>query len=75
MDEQAKAILAKGGKVFLNAAGKVVKGKEVAMHFLAVFWKTSWFKIKPPHVTGMLIQGKSPAFKEFPTTFHSDLQW
>jgi hypothetical protein len=53
----------------------VVKGKEVAMHFLPVFWNTSWFKMKPPHVTGMLIQEESLAFKEFPTSFHSDLQW
>ncbi len=64
-----------GGKVFLNASGKVVKGKEVEMHFLPVFWNTSWFKMRPPHVTGMLIQDKSPAFNDFPTSFHSDLQW
>ena len=75
LDEKAKEVLNKGGKVFLNASGKVVKGKEVAMHFLPVFWNTSWFKMKPPHVTGMLIQDKSPAFKDFPTSFYSDLQW
>lgn len=74
-DDKAKEVLNKGGKVFLNAAGKVVKGKEVAMHFLPVFWNTSWFKMRPPHVTGMLIQDKSPAFLNFPTSFHSDLQW
>ena len=75
LDEKAKDILDKGGKVFLNASGKVVKGKEVAMHFLPVFWNTSWFKMRPPHVTGMLIQAKSPAFAKFPTDYHSDLQW
>ncbi|MEL1240769.1 exo-beta-1,4-galactosidase [Flavobacterium flavipallidum] len=75
LDEKAKAVLAKGGKVFLNVAGKVVKGKEVAMNFLPVFWNTSWFKMRPPHVTGMLIQDKSPAFKNFPTNYYSDLQW
>ncbi|WP_207427407.1 sugar-binding domain-containing protein [Pedobacter sp. SYSU D00535] len=75
LDDKAKAILNKGGKVFLNAAGKVIKGKEVAMHFLPVFWNTSWFKMRPPHVTGMLIQEDSPAFADFPTDFHSDLQW
>jgi hypothetical protein len=74
-DEKAKAVLDKGGKVFLNVAGQVVKGKEVIMHFLPVFWNTSWFKMRPPHVTGMLIQDKSPAFAAFPTSYHSDLQW
>ncbi len=75
LDEKAKEVLDNGGKVFLNASGKVVKGKEVEMHFLPVFWNTSWFKMRPPHVTGMLIQDKSPAFSNFPTSFHSDLQW
>ncbi len=75
LDAQAEAVLKKGGKVFLNASGKVVKGKEVEMHFLPVFWNTSWFKMRPPHVTGMLIQEKSQAFADFPTSFHSDLQW
>ncbi len=75
LDEKAKAVLNRGGKVFLNAAGKVVKGKEVAMHFLPVFWNTSWFQMKPPHVTGLLIQDKSPAFANFPTAYHSDIQW
>jgi len=75
LDNKAKEVLNKGGKVFLNASGKVIKGKEVAMHFLPVFWNTSWFKMKPPHVTGMLIQNESPAFEDFPTSYHSDLQW
>ena len=59
----------------MNASGKIIKGKEVEMHFLPVFWNTSWFKMRPPHVTGMLIQDQSPAFANFPTRFHSDLQW
>jgi hypothetical protein len=75
LDAKAKEVLQNGGKVFLNASGKVIKGKEVEMHFLPVFWNTSWFKMRPPHVTGMLIQEKSPAFAKFPTSFHSDLQW
>ncbi|MEO8254215.1 MAG: sugar-binding domain-containing protein [Flavobacterium sp.] len=75
LDAKAKEVLNNGGKVFLNASGKVVKGKEVEMYFLPVFWNTSWFKMRPPHVTGMLIQDKSPAFADFPTSFHSDFQW
>ncbi|MCC2599007.1 sugar-binding domain-containing protein [Sphingobacterium sp. FBM7-1] len=75
LDEQAETVLKNGGKVFLNASGKIVKGKEIEMHFLPVFWNTSWFKMRPPHVTGMLIQDESLAFADFPTSFHSDLQW
>ncbi|WP_230392557.1 sugar-binding domain-containing protein [Flavobacterium sp. LC2016-01] len=75
LDSKAEDVLRNGGSVFLNAAGKVIKGKEVEMHFLPVFWNTSWFKMKPPHVTGMLIQEKSAAFVDFPTDSYSDLQW
>lgn len=75
LDSKAEEVLSSGGKVFLNAAGKVVKGKEIAMQFTPVFWNTSWFKMRPPHVTGMFIQSKHPAFTDFPTTYHSDYQW
>lgn len=75
LDQKAEDVLANGGKVFLNAAGKVVKGKEVVQTFLPVFWNTSWFKMRPPHTLGILCEPKNPAFKEFPTSFHSDFQW
>lgn len=75
LDAKAEAVLDQGGKVFLNAAGKVVKGKEVVMYFTPVFWNTSWFKMRPPHVTGFVVQDAHPAFRDFPTAAHSDLQW
>ncbi|MNX43315.1 Beta-galactosidase [compost metagenome] len=75
LDDQAKKILDEGGNVFLNAAGKVVKGKEVVQTFLPVFWNTSWFKMRPPHTLGFLCDPKHPAFSEFPTDDHSDMQW
>lgn len=75
LDDKAKETLDKGGKVFLEAAGKVVKGKEIVQTFLPVFWNTSWFKMRPPHTLGILVDDKSPAFQYFPTSFHSDLQW
>ncbi|MEO5911067.1 MAG: sugar-binding domain-containing protein [Pelobium sp.] len=74
-DAQAKKILDEGGNVFLNTSGKVVKGKEVVQTFLPVFWNTSWFKMRPPHTLGILLDPKNPAFKNFPTAYHSDLQW
>ncbi|MFD2580922.1 sugar-binding domain-containing protein [Pedobacter vanadiisoli] len=75
LDDKAQAVLAEGGNVFLNAAGKVVKGKEVVQTFLPVFWNTSWFKMRPPHTLGILCDPKQAAFKSFPTDFHSDMQW
>ena len=75
LDDKAKAVLDNGGKVFLNAAGTVVKGKEVVMNFTPVFWNTSWFRMRPPHTLGLLIDSASGAFDAFPTSYWSDLQW
>ncbi|WP_448700213.1 sugar-binding domain-containing protein [Mucilaginibacter sp. AW1-3] len=75
LDKQAEDVLNAGGKVFLNAAGKVVKGKEVVEYFTPVFWNTSWFKMRPPHTLGIVCDPKSAAFADFPTDNHSDLQW
>ena len=75
LDVKASDVLNKGGKVFLNAAGKVVKGKEVVQYFTPVFWNTSWFKMRPPHTLGFVVQDKHPAFKYFPTEYHSNMQW
>jgi hypothetical protein len=75
LDAKAEEILNRGGKVFLQAAGQVVKGNEIVMHFTPVFWNTSWFKMKPPHVTGFVAQAKHPLFKYFPTDYYSDLNW
>ena len=75
LDDQAKKILDEGGNVFLNAAGKVVKGKEVVQTFLPVFWNTSWFKMRPPHTLGILCDPKNPALANFPTESHSNMQW
>ncbi|HXB96167.1 MAG TPA: glycoside hydrolase family 2 TIM barrel-domain containing protein, partial [Puia sp.] len=75
LNDTAQRILQKGGKVFLNAAGKVVKGKEIIMHFTPVFWNTSWFRMRPPHTLGILLDPAHPAFTDFPTSYHSDYQW
>ncbi len=75
LDEKAETILKNGGKVFLQAAGKIEKGKEAVQHFLPVFWNTSWFKMRPPHTLGFVVNPAHPAFAQFPTDFHSNLQW
>lgn len=75
LDTKAGEILQNGGTVFMNAAGKVIKGKEVVEYFTPVFWNTSWFKMRPPHTLGILVDTASAAFKNFPTSYYSDLQW
>lgn len=74
-DEKTQAVLKSGGTVLLTAAGRVTYGKEVVQHFLPVFWNTSWFKMRPPHTTGILVEDEHPIFDLFPTDYHSDLQW
>ncbi len=75
VDEKATEILKSGGNVLLTAAGKITYGKEVAQYFTPVFWNTSWFKMRPPHTTGIFVNNYHPLFKNFPTDYHSDLQW
>lgn len=75
LDKKAESILNNGGKVFLHAAGIVENGKDVIQYFRPVFWNTSWFKMRPPHTTGILCDPEHPAFNYFPTEFHSNLQW
>jgi hypothetical protein len=75
LDAEAIATLRKGGKVLIAAAGKISYGKEVVQQFTPVFWNTSWFKMRPPHTTGILVNPNHPLFREFPTDYHSDLQW
>lgn len=75
LDDEALAILKKGGKVLITADGRITYGKEIVQQFLPVFWNTSWFKMRPPHTTGLYIESKHPIFKLFPTDYYSDLQW
>jgi hypothetical protein len=75
LDEKAIKTLIKGGKVLVCAAGKVTYGKEVVQQFTPVFWNTSWFKMRPPHTTGIFVENTHPIFDLFPTDYHSDMQW
>lgn len=75
LDQEALRVLQQGGKVLVQAAGKVTYGAGIVQHFLPVFWNTSWFKMKPPHTTGLYVWREHPIFQHFPTQEHSDLQW
>lgn len=74
-DEKTMNVLEKGGKVLISAAGNIKYGSEVAQQFTPVFWNTSWFKMRPPHTTGILVDNTHPIFDIFPTESYSELQW
>lgn len=75
LDNKAIEMLNNGGKVLITAAGKISYGKDVAQYFTPAFWNTSWFKMRPPHTTGIWVNNYHPVFKNFPTEYHSNLQW
>lgn len=75
LDDKARKLLSKGGKVLLMTAGKVSYGKDVVQYYQPAFWNTSWFKMRPPHTTGVLIRNEHPLFKDFITDNWADMQW
>lgn len=75
LDQKALAILQQGGDVLIHAAGRISYGSDIKQYFTPVFWNTSWFKMRPPHTTGIWLNNYHPVFADFPTASHSDLQW
>ncbi len=73
--EEALKTLRKGGTVLVIAGKNVSYGQGIQQYYTPVFWNTSWFKMKPPHTTGMYVEKDHPLFKNFPTDDFSDLQW
>ena len=75
LDEKAVQTLQAGGKVLITAGGKITYGRDIVQQFTPVFWNTSWFKMRPPHTTGLYIESQHPVFRNFPTEYYSDIQW
>ncbi len=75
LDAKALAVLERGGRVLIAAAGKVRMGNDIKQTYLPVFWNTSWFKMRPPHTTGASIDVSHPLFRCFPTDDWSNLNW
>lgn len=75
LDKKAINILNEGGKVILLAGNNIQNAKEVIHYQTPVFWNTSWFRMRPPHTTGLLIKHKHPLFENFPTSYYTDHQW
>jgi len=75
LNDEAVAVLNKGGKVLLLADGKIQYGKDVVQYYQPAFWNTSWFKMRPPHTTGVFINNYHPVFKDFVTESWGNMQW
>ncbi len=76
LDDEAIEVLRRGGDVLLAAAGQVKLGSEISQQYLPVFWNTSWFKMRPPHTTGAVIDTTHPLFRhDFPTDDWANLNW
>lgn len=75
LDERAKEVLAKGGKVFL-APDATPEGlpRSIKTQFSTDFWSVCTF---PSQAGGMgqLIDETHPIFRDFPTESHTDWQW
>jgi len=75
LDDKAVSALNNGGKVLLLAAGNIKYGKDVVQFYQPSFWNTSWFKMRPPHTTGLLVNNYHPVFKDFVTDSWGNMQW
>ena len=78
LDANALDVLNKGGKVLLTVKQGTVKadkGGDIQIGFSSIFWNTAWTGGQPPVTLGILCNPNHPAFKEFPTQYHSNFQW
>lgn len=75
LDKNAIEALQQGKNVLIIADGKVKYGAGISQQFTPVFWNTSWFKMRPPHTTGMYVNPYHPVFKDFPTDDWANVQW
>ena len=72
---EARAALAKGGRVLLKARGLARPQTARTHFFMPVFWSTSWFAGQANDTLGMAIRADHPAFAGFPTEDWQDWQW
>ncbi|MDD3079535.1 MAG: beta-glucuronidase [Paludibacter sp.] len=75
LDLTAAEKLNAGEKVLILGAGNIQYGKDVVQYYTPVFWNTSWFKMRPPHTTGVFINNYHPVFGDFVTESWGNMQW
>lgn len=71
---QTLQALEQGATVLLTPK-HVAHGDDVKQQYLPVFWNTSWFKMRPPHTTGLVINNTHPLFRRFPAHTWATPDW
>lgn len=64
-----------GAKVLLLAGQLGNEKTSVYAHFYPLYWSLTFFPGQGKTCIGLLLDEENPAFKHFPTSFHSDWQW
>lgn len=72
-NDEVIARLKGGGKVLLLADSEKINSDAYPV-FSGISWNTVWSGM-PPNLLGILCDPNHPAFKYFPTEFHSNWQW
>jgi len=76
-DDEVKARLAEGGKVLLSIPANADTdsiSRILRTRFKTVFWTFLWLETRHDGTMGLLCNPQDPAFKSFPTDFHSNGQ-
>ena len=72
---KAKAALAQGKRVILDAHDCPAPAATIHSSFVPVYWSASFFAGQSRVTLGMVVQDKHPAFANFPTEDWQDWQW
>lgn len=67
--------LKNGANVLLIANNLGTDENSTSVDFYPLYWSLTFFPGQGKSNIGMLLKDKHPAFKHFPTAFHSDWQW
>lgn len=75
LNDKVKERIEKGGKVLLIANELGSPSHSVKAQFYPLYWSLTFFPGQGKTSIGLLLQDKHMAFRDFPTSYHSDWQW
>ena len=75
LNDHVKKRLEKGGKVLLIANELGSPAHFVKAQFYPLYWSLTFFPGQGKTSIGLLLQDKHKAFRDFPTSYHSNWQW
>jgi len=83
LDEATASALQNGARVILFPKAEAIMEHSTGNQFISEFWNWQMFTgfaeksggAKSPGTLGLLINMRSPAVAQFPTSYHTDYQW